>query len=122
MKLFECQNCGQPLYFENTSCESCGLRLGYLPEQQVVTALREADGSWRPLAARDRPYRFCPNARHDVCNWLIPREQGKIFCAACRHNRTIPDLGNPENLLHWRKIEFAKHRLFYTLLKLRLPL
>jgi hypothetical protein len=122
MKLFECQNCGQPLYFENTSCESCGLRLGYLPEQQVVTALREADGSWHALAAPDRPYRFCANARHDVCNWLIAREQGEIFCAACRHNRTIPDLGNPENLLHWRKIESAKHRLFYTLLKLRLPL
>ena len=28
----------------------------------------------------------------------------------------------PENLEHWRKIEFAKHRLFYTLLRLRLPL
>src|SRR5438034_1176604 len=27
MKLFECQNCGQLLYFENTNCESCGLRL-----------------------------------------------------------------------------------------------
>jgi len=37
MKLFECQNCGQPLYFENTLCESCGLRLGYLPDRQVVT-------------------------------------------------------------------------------------
>jgi len=22
MKLFECQGCGQPLYFENTRCES----------------------------------------------------------------------------------------------------
>jgi len=121
MKLFECQNCGQPLYFENTSCESCGLRLGYLPEQQVVTALREADGSWHALAAPDRLYRFCANARHDVCNWLIACEQGEMFCAACRHNRTIPDITNPENLLHWRKIEFAKHRLFYTLLKLRLP-
>ena len=44
MKLFECQNCGQPLYFENTSCESCGLRLGYLPDQQIVTALQEAGG------------------------------------------------------------------------------
>jgi len=38
MKLFECQNCGQPLYFENTSCESCGLRLGYLPQQETVSA------------------------------------------------------------------------------------
>ena len=41
---------------------------------------------------------------------------------ACRHNRTIPDLSQPQNLARWRKIEFAKHRLFYTLLKLRLPL
>ena len=44
------------------------------------------------------------------------------FCAACRHNRTIPDLSNPDNLAHWRKIEFAKHRLFYSLLRLDLPL
>jgi hypothetical protein len=41
MKLFECQNCGQRLYFENTRCESCGLSLGYLPANEVVTALEE---------------------------------------------------------------------------------
>ena len=34
----------------------------------------------------------------------------------------IPDLSLPENQANWRKIEIAKHRLFYTLLKLRLPL
>jgi hypothetical protein len=122
MKLFECQNCGQPLYFENTSCESCGLRLGYLPDQQVVTALQEADGLWRALAVPQPLFRFCANARYDACNWLVGGDHPEIFCAACRHNRTIPDLANPENLLHWRKIELAKHRLFYTLLKLRLPL
>jgi hypothetical protein len=122
MKLFECQNCGQPLYFENTSCESCGLRLGYLPDQQVVTALQEADGLWRSLAVPERLYRFCANARYNVCNWLVGGDHSETFCAACRHNRTIPDLANPESLLHWRKIELAKHRLFYTLLKLRLPL
>ncbi len=121
MKLFECQNCGQPLYFENTCCESCGLRLGYLPEQQVVTALREANGLWRPLALANKLYRFCANARYDVCNWLIACDHAETFCVACRHNRTIPDLTQPENLIHWRKIELAKHRLFYTLLKLRLP-
>ena len=122
MKLFECQNCGQPLYFENTSCESCGLRLGYLPERQIVSALQEANGFWRPLAAPDTLYRFCANVRYDVCNWLIACDRGEAFCAACRHNRTIPDLTEPENLTHWRRIESAKHRLFYTLLKLRLPL
>src|SRR3984893_15538053 len=123
MKLFECQNCCQLLYFENTLCESCGLRLGYLPDQQVVTALHPADaGAWRSLAAPRRLYRFCAHSQHDVCNWMIGIEHADVFCAACRHNRTIPDLAAPENLLHWRKIEVAKHRLFYTLLKLRLPL
>jgi hypothetical protein len=122
MRLFECQNCGQPLFFENTSCESCGLRLGYLPERGLVTALEEAEGAWRALATPGERYRLCANAQHDVCNWLVPAESAEPFCTACRHNRTIPDLTNPENLLHWRKIEFAKHRLFYTLLRLQLPL
>ena len=121
MKLFECQNCGQPLYFENTSCESCGLALGYLPHRQTVTAL-EAGELWRALADPQPLVRFCANARHDACNWLLPNDHPEVFCAACRHNRTIPDLTVPENLLHWRKIELAKHRLFYTLLKLGLPL
>ena len=124
MKLFECQNCGQPLYFENTSCESCGLKLGYLPEREVVTALEAVDGggAWRALAERQRLYRLCANAQHNVCNWLVRSDRPDGFCAACRHNRTIPDLSGPQNLGHWRKIESAKHRLFYTLLRLRLPL
>ena len=43
------------------------------------------------------------------------------YCVACRHNRTVPDLARPQNLLPWRKLEAAKHRLFYTLLRLNLP-
>jgi hypothetical protein len=123
MKLFECQNCGQPLYFENTKCESCGAPLGYLPREATVTALRPAgDSSWQALAKRGVRYKFCANAAHDVCNWLIPAHDSEQFCIACRHNRTIPNLSDPENLRRWRLIEIAKHRLFYTLLKLRLPL
>src|SRR6202007_3432725 len=49
-------------------------------------------------------------------------EDAKFLGGASRHTRTIPDLANPENSVHGRKIEFAKHRLFYTLLRLRLPL
>ena len=83
MKLFECQHCGQPLYFENTRCESCGRKLGYLPGKETMTAIESDRGAWRALADGSR-YRCC-------------------------------------NLINWRKIEAAKHRLFYTLLKLRLP-
>ena len=84
MKLFDCQNCGQPLYFENTVCESCGLQLGFLPELALVTALRPENGAWRTLATRGQQYRFCANAEYDVCNWLLPAATADRFCAACR--------------------------------------
>jgi hypothetical protein len=122
MKLFECQSCRQPLYFENTRCESCGRRLGYLPSRDTVTALQADNGGWRALAEPKGNYRYCANVEHNVCNWLVPFDHPEQYCAACRHNRTIPDLSQPLNLARWRKIEVAKHRLFYTLLKLRLPL
>jgi hypothetical protein len=122
MKLFQCQNCGQPLFFENTSCESCKLRLGYLPAQQELTALREQAGSWRTLAEPRGDYRYCANAQHDVCNWLVPMDSGAELCIACHHNRTIPDLSQPQNIVNWRKLEFAKRRLFYTMIKLNLTI
>ena len=122
MKLFECQHCGQPLYFENTRCESCGHSLGYLPKKETVTALEPDYGLWRALADPDERYRYCANMQFDSCNWLLPADHHEQFCAACRHNRTIPDLTISENRANLRKIELAKHRLFYTLLKLRLPL
>jgi hypothetical protein len=122
MKLFECQACGQPLYFENTRCESCGRRLGYLPEIQEVTALEGTDVRWRAMAAPDQPVRFCANAEHDACNWLLHDTDTEPFCVACRHNRTVPDLSQAENLRRWRLLEVAKRRLFYTLMRLNLPL
>jgi hypothetical protein len=128
MKLFQCQNCGQQLYFENTRCERCGLMLGYLPERETITALKEeaaVPGSnevvWRALADQNT-YRYCANAAYDVCNWLVPTKRADAYCLACRHNRIIPDLSFVDNLEKWRALEVAKHRLFYTLIQLRLPL
>jgi hypothetical protein len=127
MKLFQCQNCGLPLYFENTRCERCGLPLGYLPDRETVTALKPAAGGsaakprrWRALADAEL-YRYCANAAYDACNWLVPDALTGGYCAACRHNRMIPDLSVAENLRKWRALELAKHRLFYTIFQLRLP-
>ena len=123
MKLFECQNCGQLLYFENTKCERCGRVLGYLPDDAALSAVaEEEDGRWRALAAPERLVRFCANAAQGACNWLVPAEGPDAFCLACRLNRTIPDLGPPEHLLLWQRLEAAKHQLVYSLLRLGLPL
>ena len=93
MKLYNCQPCGQLLFFENTVCEKCGHRLGFLPETTTLSALEPADGSdtWYALAGLEGSrYKFCANAVHDVCNWVLPAESNESFCVACRHNRTIP--------------------------------
>lgn len=123
MKLFVCQSCQQLLYFENSQCVRCGHELGFLPEITWLSALEPAGGeSWTALAAPGRSWRRCANAVHGSCNWMVPADADTPFCVACRHNRTIPDLTVPENLEAWQRLEIAKHRLFYTLLKLRLPL
>jgi hypothetical protein len=122
MKLFECSACGQPLYFENTRCESCGRRLGYNPAAEDLSALEPVGDRWRPSVGAGELFRLCVNAEHDACNWLVPEEDSNGFCVACRHNRTVPDLGQEWNRVRWRRLERAKHRLFYTLLRLRLPL
>ncbi|EFG85709.1 hypothetical protein GXY_02586 [Novacetimonas hansenii ATCC 23769] len=127
VQLFSCQSCDQVLFFENTACERCGHRLGYIPTLNSLSALTptEDGNAWHALDTRadDGPYRFCANHAHGTCNWLIPASQpGQAFCIACQFNRIIPNLSVPGNLERWHKIEIAKHRLFYTLLRLHLPM
>lgn len=121
MKLFECQNCGQLVYFENTQCERCGLALGYLPDVANMTALEaNPDGTLTPLIDRSRKVAYCTNSQHAACNWLVNAGREPL-CQACDLNRTIPDLTLADNLRRWQRIEIAKHRLVYSLMRLKLP-
>ena len=122
MKLFKCQSCGQLLYFENRTCQNCFHRLGYLPKENVLSALEQHGTDWTALAAPERLYRFCANSAFDVCNWLVSADSSEQYCTACRHNRTVPDPQQPGTLPAWYKLEVAKHRLFYTLMRLKLAL
>ncbi|KQP51393.1 hypothetical protein ASG40_14135 [Methylobacterium sp. Leaf399] len=122
MKIFQCQACDQPVSFESTACDSCQRRLGYVCEGHSVSALEPSGDLWHAYADPGRKYRFCANAEHGACNWLVPDDEPGAFCAACRHNRLVPDLRIAWNLTRWRQIEAAKHRLFYSLMRLRLPL
>ena len=94
MQLFECQACGQPLYFENVQCGSCGRQLGYLPERTTITALEPDGERYKALADLDAKYFPCANLAYESCNWLIAADSGETFCVACRHNRIIPDLSD----------------------------
>jgi hypothetical protein len=124
MKLFSCPACSQILFFGNVRCERCGEGLGYEPETNVMIALHP-DGD-RLVASAGRhagtAWRYCANHTHDVCNWLLPAAASEALCRACRHNVTIPDPSQPQNVVLWRKVEEAKHRLLYTILRLQLPL
>jgi hypothetical protein len=67
--LFECQHCGQLLYFENTRCERCGHVLGYLPDRTMLSALTAEGGDrWHALAIPNELFRFCANAVYDAGN------------------------------------------------------
>ncbi|MCW5687610.1 MAG: putative zinc-binding peptidase [Pseudolabrys sp.] len=123
MKLFKCQSCGNIVYFENHSCEVCGHRLAYGPARTEMTAIEPlGDNWWKPLNAPGQKRLLCVNAQHSACNWFVPDGTTDAYCLACRHNAVVPDLSVPGQLGAWQVLELAKHRLFYSLLRLNLPL
>jgi hypothetical protein len=118
MKLFRCHACQQLLYFENTRCEKCGHALGFSSETMDMVSLRPTgSGAFVDVMNPWRAYRYCANAEHQSCNWLLPAMSTEIFCEACQLNHTIPDLSIPEYRQRWQKVEIAKHRLVYTLIQ-----
>jgi hypothetical protein len=122
MRLFKCQECGNTVFFENRLCENCRHPLGYLPQATQLLALQNQGDHYIAVKGRHLKFRFCANAVNDACNWLVEAGSPDRFCTACRHNHTIPDLALGDNLGRWQRMELAKHRLFYTLIELGLPL
>jgi hypothetical protein len=113
MKVFHCDHCEALVFFENVRCVACDHELAYLPDLEVVGSLNEAGGK----------YRKCKNyAEHNICNWAVPADDPNPLCRSCRLTRVIPDLGKPGNREAWYKLEVAKRRLVYSLLRLGCPL
>jgi len=125
MNHYFCQACGSRAYFENHRCLSCGSELGFLPDALAISALEPAQEEfWRALhpAAEGRLYRKCRNYEQEaVCNWMVAHDEGSEYCLSCSLSRSIPDLAQNANWERWRKLELAKRRLVYSLLRLELP-
>lgn len=101
MKLFVCPVCGQRIYFENSICLACGNGVLHAPLLQTFVP---AQGRFA-----------CGNATENGCNWET--EEGVLFCAACRLNKTIPDLSIAGNRERWVNVEEAKRRVVYSLIR-----
>ena len=90
MKLFECQKCSQLLYFENTSCENCGSRLGYLRARETLSVVEPDGPVWQAMAEPAKRYRFCANAEYEACNWLVDNEQPSSIARRAGTTRRCP--------------------------------
>ncbi len=118
MKIFECDHCGQTVYFDNEVCVACGHRLGFDPETVAMYALKPVDSiNWHKADDTGRQFRFCENAVVNVCNWLLPDGSDEPFCPSCRHNNLIPDTGTEVGLARFGRIVTAERHLFYSLLR-----
>jgi hypothetical protein len=104
MQRFQCPNCAQEVYFENSVCLNCSSTLFYDPVSTslVVDAIA------------------CANRDSIGCNWTALND-GQL-CESCAITEVIPDLSVQGNVTRWRKVEMAKRRLIHALRDLSLPL
>lgn len=124
MKTFTCV-CGTPVHFQNARCQHGGRSLGFLPDQLQICAINAlGNGLFRaalPVTSVGA-YRRCRNYGFEhVGNWLVAADDESPYGRACRLNDTIPNLSADVNRVRWCRVEQAKRRPRYTLLRLRLP-
>ncbi len=129
VRAFNCQ-CGNPLFFRNSTCLACQTPLGYVTELAQVVPLSPTNEPdvWTAWQSKGPRYHRCANLNTPAsCNWMVPVDEVEPqagLCRACRLNRTIPDLHepkHPENGILWGRIELAKRRLVSALLVMGLP-
>lgn len=62
-------------------------------------------------------YSLCANRDLIACNWLSEPSSPDGLCQSCCHTIKIPDISNLKNREKWSRLERAKRRLFYSLIK-----
>lgn len=102
--------CGRPVYFDNLTCTYCDRALGFDAGSLEMRSEAVPGGGLAFCANRESASR---------CNWLADTAGGR--CLSCRMSRVIPTLTKRVNRGRWRKLEDAKRRLIYDLLRIGLP-
>jgi hypothetical protein len=125
MQTFHCTNCQNLVFFENVQCLNCQYTLAYLVDQERMAALeKDGNGLWHAIggSGKQPSYRLCANyVEHNICNWAVAADEEGQLCASCQLTKIIPDMSVAANKAAWYRLEVAKRRMIYTLLKLQLP-
>lgn len=115
MRRFLCPQCANQVHFNNSLCVNCQSALAYAPfSDELVTLAPDMTA----LGGRQ----CCANRAVVGCNWLCESGDQSGRCTSCLHTAKIPDTSDPEKARQWGRLERAKRRLFYALIKLGLPL
>lgn len=122
MRSFDCRNCGQLVFFENTACLHCEARLGFRWSDRRLLTLEPAERRLRELGGPEgqRTLTRCLNAQVAGCNWLV--ENDGALCECCELTRTRPADDDPDGIAEFRVAEAAKRRLMFELGELGLPI
>jgi hypothetical protein len=106
MKQLICPNCRTHVFFEQADCARCGEALIFDMTQSCIVSAASAMS--------------CANRDLIGCNWAT--EYDDPYCQSCRLTRTIPNLKAARHLALWKRVEQAKRRLTYDLIRSALPL
>lgn len=113
MKAFECRNCHNRLFFENSVCVSCGTALGYSRAEREIVPV---DAQGRYVDAGGAVWWVCRNLNVSACTWLAPLEGGQCF--SCDLTRARPESPDEKYL----EAEQAKRHLVAELDGLGFPI
>ncbi|MFT6389231.1 MAG: hypothetical protein ACJAUP_002621 [Cellvibrionaceae bacterium] len=90
----------------------------------MLSVIEPSDyGNWPTICKienKNPNYKYCSNIEHEVCCWLRPKASEFEHYTACQINRYIPNMKPIKHKQQWRQLEFAKHRLVYSLLRFKL--
>ncbi|MEJ7636148.1 putative zinc-binding metallopeptidase [Aeromicrobium sp.] len=117
MKSFSCRICGNPLYFGNSVCFSCGSRLGFSREDKAIVPV---DEHGQHVDIHSRVWHVCSNAALSGCTWLTNVPGGTCF--SCGLTRARPSDDDVKGLSEYPIAEGAKRRLIVELDDLGFPI
>ncbi len=108
MHAFACGTCRSLIFFDNTSCLTCGSVLAFDRAQADLVVVHEG-------------LTPCANRTIAACNWLAEVGAPDGLCGCCRLTRTRPADGDVDGLAAFTRAEAAKRLLVYQLDQLDLP-